>query len=85
MTTTNPLEAAAIPAAVAALQALQTFLTNLGSDPALVAAKFPGALQVFLGSVELQVPVLASSELSALQGAANTKIAAWITSLQAKA
>lgn len=85
MSTPNPLQAAAIPAAVAALQALQTFLANLGTDPLQLAAKFPGALQVFLGSVELQAPALATSELAALQSAANTKIAAWIASLQAKA
>jgi hypothetical protein len=85
MSTPNPLVAAAAPSAIAVLQALQTFLTNLGTDPTQVPVKFPGALQVFLGSVELQAPALATSELSALQTAANSKIASWITALQAKA
>jgi hypothetical protein len=72
----------AAPALIAALQALQTFITNLGTDPAQVAVKFPGALQVFLGTVEMQVPGLLTSELSALQADANTRIAAWIANLQ---
>jgi hypothetical protein len=79
---TNPLETAAIPSAIVVLQALQTMFSNLGTDPAQVAAKFPGALQVFLGTVEMQAPALASSELSALQTQLNTKISGWITSLQ---
>jgi hypothetical protein len=85
MSTPNPLEAAAIPSAVAVLQALQTFLTNLGTDPTQLAVKAPGALQVFLGTVELQVPALATAEFSALQSTANSKIAGWIASLEKKA
>ena len=78
---TNPLETAAIPTAVAALNALSQFITNLGSDPAQVAAKFPGALQVLLGTLEMQVPGLAANEIAALQSAANQKIAGWISTL----
>ena len=85
MSTPNPIEVAAIPTAVAALEALQQFFTNLGTDPLQVAAKFPGALQVFIGTVELQAPTLAGSELSALQSAVNAKIASVITTLKAKA
>lgn len=85
MSTPNPLEQAAIPSAIAVLNALQTFLTNLGTDPAKIPVTAPGALQVLLGSVELQAPALANSEWSAVQSAANTKIAGWITSLKAKA
>lgn len=84
MSTPNPIVAAAAPSAIAVLQALQAFLANLGTDPTQVPVKFPGALQVFLGSVELQAPALATSELSALQGVANTKIASWIAALQTK-
>jgi hypothetical protein len=84
MSTPNPIEAAAAPSLIAVLQALQAFITNLGTDPALMAVKFPGALQVFLGTVEMQAPTVVSAEIGALQSAANTKIAAWITSLQAK-
>jgi hypothetical protein len=82
MSTPNPLVAAAAPSLIAVLQALQTFVGNLGTDPTQVPAKFPGALQVLLGSVELQLPALASAEFTTLQSEANTKIAAWIKSLQ---
>jgi hypothetical protein len=83
MSSPNPVLAAAAPSLIAALQALQTFFTNLGTDPAQVAVKFPGATQVLLGTLEMELPGLAQAELGALQTAANTKIAAWITSLQA--
>lgn len=83
MSNPNPIEQAAIPSAIAILQAFQTFVTNLGTDPLEVAAKFPGALQIFLGSVELQGPALATSELSALQSTVNTTVAGWISKLQA--
>ena len=82
VSTPNPVLAAAAPSLVAVLQALQTFITNLGTDPATVAIKFPGALQVFLGTVEMQAPTVAAAEITALQTAANSKIAAWITELQ---
>lgn len=73
-----------IPSAVAVLQAVQAFITNLGTDPLQVAVKFPGAAQVFIGTVEMQLPVLAQSEFSALQNDVNTKIEAWITKLKAQ-
>jgi hypothetical protein len=78
----DPIVQAAVPSLVATLQALQAFLVNLGTDPAQVPVKFPGALQILLGSVELQFPALATAEMSALQTDANAKIASWITSLQ---
>lgn len=81
-TTPNPIVAAAVPSLVSVLQALQAFVTNLGSDPTQVAVKFPGALQILIGSVELQLPVLATSEFTTLQADANTKIAAWIAAVQ---
>jgi hypothetical protein len=77
------IEAAAAPSLIQVLTAMQIFVGNLGTDPAQVAAKFPGALQVLIGSVELQLPALASAEFATLQGTANTKIGAWITSLKA--
>ena len=83
MSSPNPVLVAAAPSLIAALQALQTFVTNLGTDPAQVAVKFPGALQVLLGTLEMELPSLASSELGAVQTAANARIAALITQLQA--
>lgn len=85
MSTPNPILVAAEPALVASLQALQTFITNLGTDPTQVAVKFPGALQILLGSVELQLPALASAEFGAAQAAAQSAIGGWITKLQAAA
>jgi len=79
----DPVVKAAVPALVATLQALQTFMANLGTDPAQVPAKLPGALQVFLGTVELQFPQLVTSEVGALQTDINTKVNGWITMLQA--
>lgn len=82
---TNPITAAAVPSLILVLEALQTFIANLGTDPAQVPIKFPGAVQVLLGSVELQLPALASAELGSLQTDVNTKITSWIKSLQATA
>jgi hypothetical protein len=79
---TSQIETAAIPAVVAALKALQQFITNLGTDPLTVAAKFPGAVQVLIGTVEMQLPTLADAEFTAVQADVNTKISGWITKLQ---
>lgn len=85
MSTPNPVVVAAAPALVAVLEAVQTFVANLGTDPMQIAVKFPGALQVLLGTIELQVPTLATAELGTLQSEVNTKIAGLITKLKAQA
>jgi len=85
MTIPNPIVAAAVPSLVSVLTALQTFIGNLGTDPAQVPIKFPGALQVLIGTVELQLPALAAAEFGTLQTEANAKITAWITALEAAA
>jgi hypothetical protein len=82
MSTPNPILVGAAPSLITALQALQTFINNLGTDPAQVAVKFPGALQVLLGSLEMEIPGLAASELGAVQAVANARIAALIAGLQ---
>ena len=82
MSTPNPLEAAAVPALVAALQAVQAFISNLGTDPAQVAVKARGAIQVLIGTLEMQIPVLAAAELSAAQSDINAKIGGWVSKLQ---
>jgi hypothetical protein len=84
MSTPNPIVTAATPSLIAVLQALQAFIVNLGTDPVQVPAKFPGAVQVLIGTVEMQFPALASSELGALDTDINSKIAGWITKLQGK-
>jgi len=75
----------AAPALIEVLKAVQQFVTNLGTDPAQVPVKFPGAVAVLLGQIELQIPVLASSELGAVQSQINAKIASLISSLQTQA
>lgn len=81
MSTPNPIIMAAEPALLAVLQSLQTFIANLGTDPLQVAVKFPGAVQVLLGNIELQLPVLAGSEFAALQGQVNARLEAWVKQL----
>jgi hypothetical protein len=81
----NPLEVAAIPTAVAILKAAQQLLANLGTDPLQIAAKAPGAFQIFVGTVEMQAPALVTSELGAVQTDVNSTIDGWITKLEAVA
>jgi hypothetical protein len=82
MSTPSPFLSAAAPELIIALKALQTFLTNLGTDPTKLALTFPGAAQVLLGTLQLQVPALASAEIGAVQTELNSKISALITKLQ---
>jgi hypothetical protein len=83
---TNPvlttLEGAAAPSLVQVLTALQTFVTNLGTDPSKVALTFPGAAQVLLGTIELQGPALLASEFTTAQSLVQSRISAWIASVQ---
>ena len=81
---TDPVVEAAVPSLVAVLQGVKTFVSNLGTDPAQVPLKFPGALAVFLGTVQLQFPALASAEFGALQTDVNGKIDSMIAKLQGK-
>lgn len=81
----DPVVSAAIPELVAAIKAIQNFITNMGTNPAQWTLKFPGAVQVLIGTVELQVPVLASAEAEALASDINSKLDGWVQKLQAKA
>jgi hypothetical protein len=83
MSTPNPLLVAAVPSLLGVIAAIETLVTNMGTDPAQFVIKWPGALNVFLGTVEMQLPVLANSEIGAVQAAANAKLASWATSLKA--
>jgi len=74
----------AAPALIAVLQAVQQFVTNVGVDPAQIPLKFPGALAVLMGQIELQIPALATAELSQVQNTINSKIADLIKSLQSQ-
>ena len=77
-------EAAAIPTAIAGLQAFKQFEADMGIDPAKWALNYPGAKLKFLGTLGLQLPVLAQAEGSALQASTNTVVDGFIATLQAK-
>lgn len=81
----NVATVAALPVAIVALKALQAFNTNIGVDPTKWAFTVPGALTVLVGTLQLQVPVLAGAEIGALQGALNSHLATQIASLEAQA
>lgn len=83
MSPPNPILVAAVPSLLGVIAAIETLVANVGTDPAQIAVKWPGALNVFLGTVEMQLPALASSEIGAVQTIANAKLAAWATSLKA--
>lgn len=85
MSTPNPILVAAAPYIVTALQAAKTLIANLGTDPAQVAAKAPGALAVFVGTLEMELPGLAASEIGAVQTALQARLDALIASAQAAA
>lgn len=80
----SDIETAAIPSVVAVLTAFKNFNANMGTDPAQWALKLPGALQVFVGTVEMQLPSIAVAEGAALQSTINTKVDGWIAGLEAK-
>jgi hypothetical protein len=73
------LVVAAAPSAIVLIKALQTLITNLGTDPVQMAAKFPGALAVLTGTLEMQIPALAQSELAAVQSDVNSKLDGFIS------
>lgn len=81
--TTNAFEQAAIPTAIVVVKAIQTFVSNLGGDPAEVVAKLPGALQVLGGTLEMQLPAFGSAEWGAVQTDVSAKLVAMLTKLQA--
>lgn len=85
MSTPNPLEQAAIPTAIAVLQALKQLKADLGSDPAKIPLTAGPALLKFTATVELQAPVLANSEWASIGTTFDSKVDGWIKSLQAKA
>lgn len=84
VSTVNPIEAAAIPTAIAVLQALQTFKNDLGADPLKFPLTVGPAFLKFTANVELQAPGLVNSEWSAISLTVDTKVGSLISSLQAK-
>lgn len=83
MSTPNPALTAAAPELKAIIQALDTFVTNLGPDPTKLPATFGPALQILAGTAGLQLPVLANSEWGVVTADAHSTFASWINSLDA--
>lgn len=75
-------EQAAIPTAIACLEAFQQFEADMGPDPAQWALNYPGAKLKFLGTLGLQVPILAKAEGGALMSSTNI-VSGFITTLKA--
>jgi hypothetical protein len=70
----NPALVAAAPAVDASLGALEALITNLGPDPLKLPVTLPGSLKIFVGTVELQLPVLVNAEWGAVQADAITQV-----------
>lgn len=83
MSSPNPVLQAAAPALIAALQALQQFEIDMGPNPLMWIAMYPGAKLKLLGALALQLPQVATAEGAALENVINTTTSGWITKLQA--
>ena len=88
MSSSNPVvsdaEIAAIPTAIAAIQAFQAFKNALGPNPLLWASKFGGSELIFFGTLQNLVPSLLTAEGGALSTSIDTITNGWIAALQAK-
>ena len=82
--TPSPALVAAAPVLLNVLSELQTFFaTVLTGDPTQIAMRFDGASKVLLGSIELQLPGLATAEIAVVQSDINAKLTSWKTNLTA--
>lgn len=79
----DPITSAAAPVLIVALQAIQAFNANIGTDPQQWPLKLPGAFQVLLGTIDMQLPALAVAEVATLQSSLNARIQARIDALKA--
>lgn len=73
---------AASPAFIAALEAFQQFVADMGSNPEAWALNYPGAKLKFLGAVTLQAPALATAEAGAFEQFLNTQTSSLIEKLK---
>jgi len=81
MSTQNPIVTAAAPELIAMIKALQQFNADMGPNPAMWPANYPGAKLKETGAIMLQVPALATAEGGAGLTALNNVYASWITKL----
>jgi hypothetical protein len=82
-TASNPTLVAAAPSLISALQAFQAFEADMGANPLLWAANYPGAKLKLLGELALQLPALATAEGGELESVITATTSSWITKLQA--
>lgn len=83
MTTPNPVLIAAAPSLISAIQAIQQFETDIGTNIAQWPVTIPAAKLKLLGNLALLLPGLETSEVSALGTVINTTTSGWIAQLQA--
>jgi membrane carboxypeptidase/penicillin-binding protein PbpC len=83
MSTPNPFLVAGAPEFIVILQAAQTFVKNLGTDPTKLPITAGPALQVFLGTAGLQIPALANAEFGVVQSGAISQLGNAIEKIQA--
>ena len=79
----SDLEKAAIPSAIAVLQAVKVFATNIGNDPTKWALTVTPALAVLIATAQLQVPSLLVGEGAAAVSVVNAQVDALIAKLTA--
>lgn len=85
MSTVNPILQAAAPSLIKALQAVQQFESDIGTNVAQWPITVPAAKFKLLGNLALLLPGLEGSEVGAAENVINTATSGWITKLQALA
>lgn len=83
MSTPNPVLVAAAPSLISAIEAIQQFETDIGTNIAEWPLKVPAAKLKLLGNLALLVPGLEGAEVSALGNVINATTSTWITKLKA--
>jgi hypothetical protein len=83
VSTPNPILVAAAPSLIAALQAVNQFEVDIGTDPTKWVVTVEPAKLKLLGNLGLLLPGLVTSEVGAAEGVINSTTAGWITKLKA--
>jgi hypothetical protein len=78
------IESAAAPSAINAIQALQTFVTTMGTDPAKWIVNYLPAKLQLLATLTAQLPQLAAAEVTAVDTAINGALSGLVAKLKAK-
>lgn len=85
MSAVNPVLQAAAPSLIKAIQAVQQFETDIGTNVALWPMTVPAAKFKLLGNLALLLPGLEASGVTAAENIINDTTSGWITKLQALA